>query len=280
MIKKIIRNLLRVSIPESIHEKVASREKKNRLFDFKKKLVKDVWLKENKGIHKGERCFILATGPSLNKLDLSKIKNEYTIGVNGIYKIAYEINLNYFIYVSNWYWKNHVEGIRSLQCNRRFLPAGLKNELNSDVSTSWINVLRPKYYTKFGYPLKVPPFFSKQPDDFFVAGGTVIFLALQLAYHLGFKEVVILGLDHTYRKNDYKNKKHGGYRYRTDKEDNAHFDRNYNPKGIFVPIDLQAMENSYIISKEIFKADNRNILNASPGTMLDTFEKIDYDKLF
>ena len=38
-----------------------------------------------KDIHKGERCFIIGNGPSLNKLDLSKIKDEYTFGVNAIY---------------------------------------------------------------------------------------------------------------------------------------------------------------------------------------------------
>lgn len=35
-----------------------------------------------KDIHKGERCFIIGNGPSLKKLDLSLLKDEYTITVN------------------------------------------------------------------------------------------------------------------------------------------------------------------------------------------------------
>tara|TARA_Y100000004_G_scaffold188423_1_gene242510 strand:- start:866 stop:1576 length:711 start_codon:yes stop_codon:yes gene_type:complete len=35
-----------------------------------------------KNKHKGKRCFIVATGSSLNKLDLSLLRNEITIGIN------------------------------------------------------------------------------------------------------------------------------------------------------------------------------------------------------
>ena len=36
-------------------------------------------------IHKGERCFIIGNGPSLKQTDLTKLKNEYTFGLNRIY---------------------------------------------------------------------------------------------------------------------------------------------------------------------------------------------------
>lgn len=279
MKKKLIRIISKI-LPSKLHEIIARNEEKKRIISIKKNTEIDSWLSQNKNIHTGERCFILATGPSLNKLDLSKIKDEYTIGVNGIYKIAHKIDLKYFIYVSNWYWKNHVEGLKSFKCSRKFIPANLKKDLKSDNPTSWINVLLPKYYNKFGYQLTVPSFFSKQPHEYFTAGGSVIFLALQLAYHLGFNEIIIIGLDHTYRKDDHKRLKHGGYSYSTKEGDNAHYDKDYNPKDIYVPVDLQAMENAYCLAKNIFEEDNRSIINASPGTMLDTFEKIDYNDLF
>lgn len=38
-------------------------------------------IKQYEGIHKGQRCFIVATGPSLNTKDYLKLKNEHTIGV-------------------------------------------------------------------------------------------------------------------------------------------------------------------------------------------------------
>ena len=41
-----------------------------------------VWLKGIKDSHKGERCFIVACGPSLTYADLELIKDEYTFGMN------------------------------------------------------------------------------------------------------------------------------------------------------------------------------------------------------
>ena len=38
-----------------------------------------------KNIHAGERCFIIGSGPSLKKLDLTHLKDDYFIGVNAVY---------------------------------------------------------------------------------------------------------------------------------------------------------------------------------------------------
>ena len=53
---------------------------------------KNIYLTENerklkalKNKHKGKRCFVIGNGPSLNKMDLSLLKNEYTFGVNGVF---------------------------------------------------------------------------------------------------------------------------------------------------------------------------------------------------
>ena len=47
------------------------------------------YLKEYKMVHKNERCFIVATGPSLRIADLEKLISEYSFGVivNDIIKI-------------------------------------------------------------------------------------------------------------------------------------------------------------------------------------------------
>ncbi|MBU0512166.1 MAG: hypothetical protein KJ638_10780, partial [Chloroflexi bacterium] len=38
-----------------------------------------------KDIHKGERCFIIGNGPSLKRTDVSKLRGEFTFGMNRIY---------------------------------------------------------------------------------------------------------------------------------------------------------------------------------------------------
>ncbi len=38
-----------------------------------------------KDIHRGERCFIIGNGPSLKQTDLSRLKDEFTFGMNRFY---------------------------------------------------------------------------------------------------------------------------------------------------------------------------------------------------
>ena len=70
---------------------------KPKYFVAKKRINKEAWnrisgngnqkynsLKMYKDIHKGERCFIIATGPSLTMEDLEALKSEYTFGMNSI----------------------------------------------------------------------------------------------------------------------------------------------------------------------------------------------------
>ena len=51
-------------------------------------------------IHKNERCFIIANGPSLMKMDLSCLRNEYTFSMNRAYLLYNEwrFDPNYFVY--------------------------------------------------------------------------------------------------------------------------------------------------------------------------------------
>ena len=238
----------------------------------------DEWLENAKDKHKGQRCFILATGPSLNKIDLSKLHDEILFGVNGTYKLS-DVHLTYFTYVSNWYWKHHVEGIRSVRCERRFIPGNL-SELASSVPTSWLNVFTPRYFTGDRQPLPVPSHFSVEPGKYIFSGGTVLYLCFQLAFYMGFKEIILLGVDHSYGKEDVEAKQHGGTIIKLVGADTAHFDKDYVPDNIAYHVDLDAMERGYEIVCKVFTNDGRRVLNASPGTHLTTFPVVSYNDLF
>ena len=45
-----------------------------------------------KDSHKGERCFVVGNGPSLKNTDLSKLKDDFSIGMNRIFLAADELN--------------------------------------------------------------------------------------------------------------------------------------------------------------------------------------------
>src|SRR5512134_3816170 len=47
-----------------------------------------------KDIHKGKRAFVIANGPSLKQTDMSKLKNEFTFGMNRIYLMFPELGFS------------------------------------------------------------------------------------------------------------------------------------------------------------------------------------------
>lgn len=241
--------------------------------------IQDEWLRSARGLHQGERCFIIATGPSLNDLDLRKLKGETCFGVNGTYLLE-DIDLTYFVYVSTWWHNHHIDGIRGVRCRRRFLPDGLQHELAAAIPTTYYRRILPRYEW-CGIPLPVPAGFSKEPFRYMYAGGTVIFICLQLALYMGFDQVILIGLDHSYsatedrrlrkRKGDYLIARPGTQ---------THFSAKYSKDGTNVHIDLNAMEHGYVVAKNAFEAEGKVILNASSKSNLEVYQRIRFDSLF
>ena len=60
-------------------------------------------LRTYKNLHQGDRCFILGNGPSLQKTNLSLLKNEYTFGLNRIYLLFDKLGFSttYFVAVNH-----------------------------------------------------------------------------------------------------------------------------------------------------------------------------------
>ena len=67
-------------IKKIMHNNSFLYEKYDSGFNFKKTNINKL-----KNSFKGKRAFIIGNGPSLNKVDLNLLKNEYTFGVNSIY---------------------------------------------------------------------------------------------------------------------------------------------------------------------------------------------------
>ncbi len=232
----------------------------------------DQWLVNARNSHHGERCFLLGCGPSLNQVDLSKLKGERVMACNGSFLIE-GLDIDYFISVSHYFYKSYVDQINSIDCIRRFLPHYLR-ELESDIPTTWMNTVEDSEYATLSQ-LK-PYAFSSAPDRHIFLGGTVIFPALQILHYLGFEEVILLGVDHNYGPDEKRNEAY----FTPSDALNAHFKDDYYQKPTSVHIDFPAMERGYQLSKEAFENSGRRIFNATPGTKLETYQKIEFDSLF
>lgn len=238
----------------------------------------DPWLRRAKNRHSGERCFVLGNGPSLNQIDISRLAGEVTFGVNGVYLLE-GFTPTYYVTISATFWRHHMDEIRNVACSRRFLTTDMR-ELESDVPTSWMQSQRPVYASRFGVPLPVPLCFSRWPDRRVQTGGTVLFVCLQLAFHMGFSKAIILGVDHDYGPAQPAADKKWGRGTVLESSGETHFSGGYHSAGELFHVDLEAMERAYELSRDAFALSGRSLVNASPGTKLELIPKASFEALF
>ena len=210
-------------------------------------------IKKFKGIHRGERCFIVANGPSLLKTELDLLKDEFTFGMNRIY-LNFErssFRPTYFVAVNELILEQWADEIMQLKM-MKFLNWNRRSYYN--ISNSETLFLKSKLALKdtFQYDL----------TRSMVIGATVTFVALQLAYYMGFQKVILIGLDHNYKDKGTPSKTET----RISDRDESHFHVDYFPKGSKWQLpDLLRSEIEFGIARKAFESDDREILDATIG---------------
>ena len=107
-------------------------------------------------------------------------------------------------------------------------------------------------------------------------GATVTYVALQVAYYMGFDEVILIGVDHNFTTKGKPNQT-----VVSQGDDPDHFDARYFGKGFRWQLpDLETSEIGYGMAKQAFEQDSRRVVDATVGGKLAVFEKVDYNRLF
>lgn len=224
-------------------------------------------LEKFRDVHKGERCVVVANGPSLKKTNLSLIANEYTFGLNRIY-LSFSNTIfrpTYYVTVNELILEQFSDEIMNLN-----MPKFLNWNRRSyyDVQNPKIHFIKSKMVFKdfFQYDITKP----------MVVGATVTFVALQLAYYMGFREVILIGLDHNYVEKGPPSETET----RTANQDQSHFHPQYFPKGARWQLpDLLRSEVDFALARHAFEADGRKILDATIDGKCPVFEKADFSYL-
>ena len=235
------------------------------IFSNKAKINKEE-LKKFKNIHEGERCFLICNGPSLKKTDLNLFKNEFSFGLNRIYLNYPNMNFepNYIACINNLVLSQFSEDFAK-QKIPLFLNWNSRSKLTKTKNTHFIGK---------GFVMNE---FSKDISKSIAPAGTVTYAALQIIYYMGFKEVIIVGMDHNFHYSGKPNEA----QERTDNNDVNHFIPNYFPKGSKWEIpDLASSEYFYNIAKNQFNNDNRIIYDATINGKCDVFLKKDLETFF
>lgn len=223
-----------------------------------------------KSMHSGETCFILGNGPSLNEVSVDDLKHYPTFGTNGIF-IKHEPT--YYVTIAQDFYKNHKEKIRDLHCTAKFLPLFIKDAIGIDSEEFLLNCAWNLYGTYRGFHFPVPLRFSKDASRVVYLGGSVLFVCLQLAYWMGFRRVILLGVDHHFGF-PREEAVYGGRRITIGEEDTVHFNKQYSPIGYNPHCDMIAIERSFELALKAFRKSGREIVNASKGSRLNVIPKI------
>lgn len=211
------------------------------------------------------RAVLIANGPSLNQMDLSFLKNEITIGLNKIHLGFKHFGFypKYYVAVNDLVIQQTQDQINRLNCIK-FISKRNKN------------IIKPSALTRFIDTSNPPHRFCKDISLGVHEGWTVTYAAIQIAYYLGIKQLVLIGLDHRYTYSGAPNET-----TIIEGDDPNHFSSNYFGHGQrWDNPDLAKSEESYRIAKEVFESDGREIIDCTVDGACQIFRKADYQQLF
>jgi len=219
------------------------------------------------GCHAGERCFILANGPSLAQVDLDRLQGEVVFGMNRIYLLFGRTSMRprYFVCINELVLHQFAAEIQAIGSTKFLSWSERRRFPGDDPSICYLPMttgLRDS--------------FSADPARRLSGGGTVTFVALQLAGHMGFREVVLLGLDHSFNSKGVPNTTE----VRPGQPDRDHFDPAYFPPGVRWQLpDLRRSEAAYGLARQAFERRGGRIIDATVGGQCMVFEKAELDSL-
>jgi len=233
-------------------------------------------------IHRGQRCFILGTGPSINKQDLKPLKNEICIAVSSFYlhKDIGEINPRYHVDAPIHAPFDMDFTKKCFETYRKYYPKMPTFFFgHTSYEYSYFNFLEqnPEFMSEnfhflnyMGSPTLDEWNYNKSDiwdimNPLFDVRSTV-YCAIQVAVYMGFKEIYLLGCDLDYIS-DISLATNPHF-YSADLDIN-HVLEMMSTEEVFLTYYLKWKQ--FRLMKEYLLCKNCKIFNATEGGMLDVF---------
>lgn len=215
-------------------------------------------LRMYKGKHEGQRCFIVATGPSLLLSDLDMLKAEYTFSMNSITRLYADID-----------WRPTYYGIQDCNVYEKMcdnIRTWYGNEGNVFVSSLIAEKFDiPNHFQQFPLDLvyhdnqaAVDKYFARFSDNAYSLvydGYSITYSLIQIAIYMGFREIYLLGADCSYKRGAKNHIVDSG---NDDKNEEKNHDK---------------MIAGYQEAKKYADAHGIKIVNCTRGGMLEVFER-------
>jgi hypothetical protein len=236
-----------------------------------------------KEIYKGKRVFLIGNGPSLNETPLYMLKNEYVLCFNRFYIMNERLNWkpDFYMCVDDLVLNDLAAEISPIIKeakyaffpDRHFRSKNFKKILPNLANIYW---LQPIFGQGFSNNL---PKVNQ--------GGSVIYEGMQAMHHLGFDEIILLGVDMNFKIHDTAKaigNKRGTNITSQDDDDPNHFDpryfgknRSYHQPKVHVIDNI--LKNLNFLGKNM-KLYAVNIINAGFNSKVESFPIKEFYSLF
>ena len=254
------------TLPVRLHREESDLDREN-----KKKLAR------LRDLHRGETAIIIGNGPSLNKTDFALLDRAPTFGVNAIFLAEDRLPnpITYYVVEDTKVFAENTTAIKEFKVGTRLFPEIYRQhfaEDEIDQSTIFFRMNEGFYGRRTGNLCH--PRFSVDATQRLFCGQSVTTINLQLAYWMGFKRVVLIGMDFSYQIPTDAVRR--GHLIKSMSDDPNHFHPSYFGTGkTWKDPKLDRVLANYVLAKEMFEADGREIVNATVGGRLELFERMD-----
>ena len=213
-----------------------------------------------KGTCSGKRCFIVGNGPSLLMDDLTLIKGEDSFAANLIFKIFDKTEWRPTYYFIQDRYADTGDVLNSLDIPYMFIGDYYWRKRGID-NRNAICIHSARSFDKN----KV--IFSEDMKKSLVSHCTITYTMIQAAIYMGYKEIYLLGMDHSYA-HTYDSKGN----VIDDASVKSHIFDDKNPKDIIA--NIEGMNKAYITAKDYADVNGIKIYNATRGGKLEWFPRI------
>jgi len=217
-------------------------------------------IKTWKGRFWGQKAVILCNGPSLNRVNFDDLAASgiFTFGLNKINLLFKRSDFRPSVIVAV---NPHVIEQNAEFYNKTNIPLFLDSG-----GKKWVRFNKNVHFL---HSASGSGNFAKDCSISINQGYTVTYVVMQLAFHMGFKKVALVGCDHSFATKGPANKT-----VIAGEEDPNHFDPNYFAGGVKWQLpDLAMTELHYKVARDTFERNGRKIVNCTEGGRLEVFER-------
>lgn len=218
--------------------------------------------------HVGRRGWIVGNGPSVRLDDLARIPQD---------DVKFCFNRFYLSYDTNPLREDYVVSADTLMIK------DFGQEM-IDLSTGYPLFCIPPAETldlRGDFALVPPgqvglPLFSHSPDQYVSVGGSSVFVAIQMAWHMGIRELVFYGMDYSFSAKVVRDPR---YAFPVSFDDGNHFIKGYRSAKPWCPPTWRDISAGFLNARVAFELHGGKVINATRGGKLELFPRQSFDEV-